>query len=148
MIFRDYCLRICRQICGDVEWIMIPRHRCSNEKCHKIHRMLPDFLAPFKHYQEEVIVDSIDDRLSPDEVDDSPSSQTVKRWKTWMDINTTNIDGHLKSIGYRELGFSEELMRSSISLLKELRSSIPQGWLKTILRMIYNTGARLWPFYG
>lgn len=109
--------------------------------------MLPDFLAPFKHYQEEVIVDSIDDRLMPEEVDDSPSEQTVKRWKRWIEVNATDIDGHLKSIGHRELGFAEELLRSGVSLLKELRRSIPEGWLKTILRMIYNAGAKLSPYY-
>lgn len=109
--------------------------------------MLPDFLAPFKHYQEDVIVESMDDRLVPEEVDDSPSEQTVKRWKRWIEANATDIDGHLKSIGYRELGFAEELLKSGVSLLKELRRSIPEGWLKIVLRMIYNAGAKLSPYY-
>ena len=62
-------------------------------------------------------------------------------------FNALNIDGHLKSIGHRELGFSEELLRSGVSLLESLRRSIPEGWLKVILCMIYNSGGRLWPFY-
>ena len=130
-----------------MEWIWIPRHQCDNEDCRKISRMLPDFLTPFKHYQEEVIADAVDDRIDPDDYDDRPSTQTVKRWKRWIRINETDIDGHLRSIGHRELGFGEELMRSGISLLEKLRSSIPEGWLKTILRMIYNSGARVEPFY-
>jgi len=109
--------------------------------------MLPDFLVPFKHYQEEVIVDSIDDRLVPEEIDDSPSGKTVKRWKRWIQVNAMDIDGQLKSIGYRELGFAEELLRSGVSLLKELRRSIPEGWLRAILRTIYNAGAKLSPYY-
>ena len=44
-------------------------------------------------------------------------------------------------------GFSKELLRSGVSLLQKLRSSIPGGWLKVILRVIYNSGARLRPFY-
>lgn len=109
--------------------------------------MLPDFLAPFKHYQEEVIVDSVDERIRPEDNDYCPSEQTVRHWKDWITVNATDIDGHLKSIGYRELGFGKELLRSGISLLNELRSSMPEGWLKTILRVIYNSGARIEPFY-
>lgn len=112
-----------------------------------IHRMLPDFLVPHKHYEEEVISDCVDERLNEDDTDGNPSSKTIKRWKLWILINTLDINGLLKSIGHRELGFSEELMKSSVSLLKELRRSIPDGWLRTILPVIYNTGAYLIPFY-
>ncbi len=105
--------------------------------------MLPDFLAPFKHYLESVVVDAIEDRIVPDRSDDRPSSKTVIRWKHWLMKNAFNIDGQLKSIGYRELGFSMELLKSGVSLLDKLRSSIPGGWLKEILRFIYNAGGKL-----
>ncbi|MBQ6388523.1 MAG: hypothetical protein IJH90_02690 [Mogibacterium sp.] len=131
---------------GDTEWIFIPRHQCDNPACRRIHRMLPDFLVPFKHYQETVVVDAVDDRIMPDSSDDRPSAQTVLRWKRWLFMNANDIDGHLKSIGYRELNFTEELLRSDISLLSELRKRIPEGWLKEILRFIYNSGARLLAF--
>lgn len=110
--------------------------------------MLPNFLVPFKHYQEEVVVDTLDGRLDPEEVDDRPSMQTAKHWKEWIRTNSTDIDGNLKSIAYRELGFSGELLRSGISLLLELRRSLPEGWLRAILRILYNSGARLRPCYG
>lgn len=145
--FRDYVKRIQRHEGGDAEWIKIPRHQCTNPSCRKIHRMLPDILVPFKHYQESVVVDAIDDRIDPKTCDEQPSIQTVKRWKHWMIINELDIDGQLKSIGHLELGFSPELLKSSISLLGKLRSSIPEGWLKMILRIIYNAGARLSAVY-
>lgn len=110
--------------------------------------MLPDFLVPFKHYPETVIVDAVAGRLAPEEVDDRPSMQTVNHWKWWIQINSSDIDGSLRSIAHRELGFTEELLRSSVSLLNELRSCLPEGWLKTVLRIIYNSGARLCPVYG
>ena len=110
--------------------------------------MLPDFLAPYKHYQEEVICDSVDDRIDPDESDDRPSTQSVKRWKDWIMLNADDINGHLKSIGYRILGFGEGLLRSGDSLLLKLQQSIPEGWLKAILRLIYNSGGFLRPLYG
>ena len=143
LVFRDYCKRIMRLEGGDVEWMDIPRHCCDNPACGKVHRMLPDILAHFKHYQESVITDAIDDRIDPDTSDDRPSATTVVRWKHWLMMNWLNIDGHIKSVAHRELGFSAELMKSGVSLLKELRNSIPEGWLKEILRIIYNSGGKL-----
>lgn len=109
--------------------------------------MLPDCLLPFKHYPEEIIADSVDGRLDPELSDDRPSFQTVKHWKYWLEINEDNINGHLKSIAHRELGFSTELLNSGISLLSQLRSSFHGEWLKLIIRFIYNAGAFLGAFY-
>ena len=109
--------------------------------------MLPDFIVPFKHYREETISDAIDGRLSSNETDDQPSEHLIQLWKRWIAENILNIDGYLRSIGHRELGFSEELLISGDSILQKLRSSIPEGWLKTILRVIYNSGGALTPFY-
>ena len=146
--FRDYCKRIKRLEGGDVEWNEIPRHQCNNPSCQKIHRMLPDYFAPFKHYEEPVIEGTIDDRIDPATSDDRPSAQTAIRWKHWLMKNALDIDGQLKSIGHRELGFSVELLKSGVSLLNKLRSSIPEGWLKEILRIIYNAGGKLAAFSG
>lgn len=147
LVFFDYVKRIVRDEAGEAEWIFIPRHKCNNERCQRIHRMLPDILTPFKHYKESVISDAIDDKIIPKESDDRPSEATVKRWKHWMILNELDIEGYLRSIGYRELGFSEELLKTSFSLLEKIHSSMPNDWLKIIIRMIYNSGGRLCPFY-
>ena len=109
--------------------------------------MLPDFLAPFKHYPELVISDVLDGEIDPADADDRPSAQSARRWGHWLRMNERNIDGHLKSAAHRELDFSEELLRSGVPLLRKLRSSIPDGWLRAILRIIYNSGGFLEPFY-
>ena len=109
--------------------------------------MLPDVLVPFKHYEESVIGDALDDRITPDTSDDRPSAMTVNHWKFWLELYESDIDGNMKSIGYRELGFSVELLKSGVSLLGRLRSSIPDGWLRTVIRYIYNSGSRLLPYY-
>ncbi|MBQ7534480.1 MAG: hypothetical protein IJT43_02545 [Stomatobaculum sp.] len=147
LVFRDYCSRILRHEADGPEWLRIPRHQCSNPGCAKVHRMLPDFMVPFKHYQEVTISDAIDGRISADETDDLPSEHLIRLWKRWIMENVLDIEGHLRSIGHRELGFSEELLGSGDSILQKLRSSIPDGWLKTILRVIYNSGGALSPFY-
>lgn len=84
LLFRDNCKRILKYDGGEVEWIQIPRHQCSNPSCKKVHRMLPDCLAPFKHYEESVIADALDDRIIPNESDYRPSSMTVEHWKMWL----------------------------------------------------------------
>ena len=148
LIFHDYCKRIVRHEDGESEWIRIPRHQCDNPRCRKLHRMLPDFLVPFKHYLEDVISDAINDRLNLELIDEAPSPATIRRWKRWILINQTDIDGQLKSVGHRELDYSEELLKSGVSLLKKLMCSIPCGWLRTILCMIFNSGGRLIPVYA
>ena len=125
----------------------IPRHQCSNPGCRKVHRMLPDFVTPFKQYHQDVIEDAVDDRLDPAVTEDQPDEKTVKRWKHWLMANILNINGQLKSAAHRELGFSEELLRSGVSLLHYLRSSLQGGWLRLILPIIYNSGGRLTPVY-
>lgn len=149
MIFRDYCKRIVRFEDGDHEWIKIPRHQCDNPKCRKIHRMLPDVLVPFKHYPEETISGVLDDIVGPDDMDSEnfPSEKSMNRWHHWFIFNRMNIEGHMRSIGHRILGYDEELLSSTISLLAHLRSSIPDAWLKIILRYIYNSGNTLQAFY-
>lgn len=123
----------------------IERMRCRNENCRRIHNALPDFLVPHKHYSSEVIEDVIDDVVRPnDELNDSdyPCEKTMVRWKAWFERNRKNIDGQLKSVGYRILGFSEQLLISGVSLSDELRKN-GAGWLGTILRIIYNSGGFL-----
>ena len=119
--------------------------RCRNENCRRIHNALPDFLVPHKHYSSEVIEDVIDDVVRPnDELNDSdyPCEKTMVRWKAWFERNRKNIDGQLKSVGYRILGFSEQLLISGVSLSDELRKN-GAGWLGTILCVIYNSGGFL-----
>lgn len=121
---------------------LIRRLKCP--KCRKLHRELPDFLAPFKQYAAEIISGVLDGIVTSEDEDSSdyPCEETMSRWHHWLAINQLRIDGYLKSIGYRLLDFGEELLISGMSLLTELRSST-QEWLETILRFIYNSGGFL-----
>lgn len=109
--------------------------------------MLPDILTPYKHYAEDVISDILDEKIAPEDVDERPSRPTAIRWGHWLVANELNINGYLKSIGHRLLGFAEELLLSEASLLMILRRTQPDDWLKTIIRVIYNAGAKLYPCY-
>lgn len=56
---------------------MIRRLRCKT--CKRIHRELPDFLLPYKRYDEETIESVIDKKV--DDCTASPS--TIQRWRSW-----------------------------------------------------------------
>ena len=74
-----------------------------------------------------------------------PCEKTVERWKAWLKQNRTDIDGYMKSVGYRLLEYGEELLYSTVSLLEKMMCSVDR-WLAAVLRMIYNSGGRLQPF--
>ena len=147
LIYRDHCKRKIIYVTGDFEWHGIPRGKCDNPACHRISRILPEILVLYKHYAEEAVSDIIDGNIDTADYDNRPSERTAIRWSHWMFANKNNIDGYLKSIGHRFLSFSEELLMSEVSLLSELRCRQPYDWLRTIIRIIYNAGAKLDPCY-
>ena len=139
----DHCSRISRHADSEDEWFMIPRGRCSH--CKRLHRALPDFMIPYKHYDARAISDVLDEVVTPENFAGSfPTESSMKRWQMWLMINRALIDGILKSFAHRQLGFSEKLLKSEDSLLEKLRASY-EHWLETIVRVIYNSGARLSP---
>ncbi len=142
---RDQVKRHTRIMGGSKVWFEIERFRC--EACGRIHRAIPAFLAPFKHYCLGLITSVLSHRISPrtyEEEHNYPVEITMDRWARWEDLNRTDIEGYIRSIGHRILGFSEELLTSQVSLLEGMKSSIAQ-WLSRILRMIYNSGGELQP---
>ena len=147
MKYRDRVKRHTRQKGGDKIWFEIERYKC--ETCCRIHRAIPAFLAPFKHYCLGLITAVLDCRILPREYEEEhnyPVEITMERWKRWEDLNRTDIEGYIRSIGHRILGYSEELLTTSVSLLDAMKSSMKQ-WLGAILRMIYNTGGELQFFH-
>ena len=68
----------------------------------------------------------------------------MERWKAWLKQNRTDIDGYMKSVGYRLLEYGEELLYSTVSLLDAMMSSVDH-WLAVLLRTIYNSGGWLQP---
>ena len=143
---RDFCRRVSKEEGGGKKWYLIPRGKCTH--CSKTHRMLPDFMVPFKHYTSEVISGALDGVVTADDLDSEnhPCATTISRWHHWLMKNKLRIEGTLKSIGYRLLGFSEGLLKSGESLLERLRDQRKTCWLETLLRFVYNSGNRLEPF--
>ena len=140
--YRDSRLRIRRKEGGGKEHLMIRRLRCS--QCGHYHNELPDCLVPHKHYEAEVISGVIDGIVTSEDEDSEefPSLQTMLRWIRWFQMNLSNIEGFLRSTGYRILRLGEGLLFSNASLLDAIRNAY-QNWLEQVLRIIYNGGGFL-----
>lgn len=142
LIYRDRRPRVRKHEGGEKEWLLLRRLKCSS--CNTLHTELPDCLAPYKHYETEVISGVLDGVVTADDVDseDYPSNSTMKRWILWFWLNLANIEGHLRRAGSRIHHDGEELLYTSESLLDSIRKSYSE-WLEIILRIIYNSGGGL-----
>lgn len=154
---RDRVSRIMRRYNGDKGYVMIELRKCQNPSCGKLHRCLPSQLTRFKHFMTEVIENTVDDIVIPEDPEDpmaekegecieSPSLRTVSRWKEWIRHNTLYINGWLRNVGHSILGLSEQFLKSGIPLLDELRKD-GGGWLAAIQQVIYNSGGFIETFY-
>ena len=156
--YRDQVPRLMRYYNGEKAYVMIERRICQNPDCHKLHRCLPSHLTRYKHFLTEIIEDTVDEIVLPEDPEDptavktgasieSPSLRTVARWKEWIRHNTANINGYLKAVGHSILGLSTQFLKSGISLLDELRKDGGGGWLSAVQQVIYNAGGFLEPYY-
>ena len=140
--YRDKRIRVRKKEAGEKQWLLIDRYRC--EDCGRYHNALPDCLAPYKHYETEVIAGVLDGAVSPDDMDseDYPSSITMLRWLAWLQYNLANIEGFLRRAGFLLHGFGNTADAGKAPCLAAIRSSSP-CWLEMILRTIYNSGGVL-----
>ena len=129
---------------GEKKWYQVPVGKCSKAGCGRMCRMLPETMAPYKHYEEEVISKVLDGKITEKSPVDFPSIQTMRRWIAWLIKNIDRIEGLFRSVGYRILGYSESLLFSTASLLDQLRTDTGQ-WLKITIRLVYNSGSSLLP---
>lgn len=127
---------------GICEWYVVEVRRCTEEKCGKCHRLLPDILVPYKHYDAGLIEAVIDGAVDENTcgLEDGPSPITMKRWRFWGERLETEAEGKLRSAAYRILDLPDEFLGTGISLLRQLKERLVEGWLSVTMRVIYNTG--------
>ena len=144
--FEDHVRRHRKLAGGEKEWFWIERRSCP--ACWCLHRVLPDFLAPYKHYDIGIITGVLNGEITSDLLafEDYPCERTMERWQDWMILNLIFINAYLKSVGIRLFAFGIALAYAAADLVEELNGRTPHGWLKTIIRAIYNTGASLEPY--
>ena len=84
--YYDKVSRIVKTKGGHKQKIEIRRVRCIN--CRRMHRKLPDFLVPYRHYESEIIKGVLDGFITSDTIgfEDYPCETTMNRWiKTYSD---------------------------------------------------------------
>ena len=129
---------------GEKVWHQVPVGKCKKDDCGRMCRMLPETMVPFKHYEEVVISKVLDAKITEESPIEFPDIQTMKRWIAWLIKNIDRIEGLFRAIRYQVLGFSEELLFSTGSLLERLHRDMTE-WLKITIRLIYNSGHCLLP---
>ena len=144
--YRDKVLRGQKQIGGERKWYVINRMKCTNKSCGRLHRQLTDEMVKFKQYSAETIEDVLDEVISEEDGLEYPCEKTMKLWRLWFYHNKAQIEGQIRSAGYRLLDFSDGFLKVRDSLLDELRVRISPGWLGMVCRLIYNTGGALRTF--
>lgn len=144
---KDWVLRILKKAGGEKEIYKIERRQCTNKACGKSHRLLPDILAPYKHYEAALIEDVIDGFVCEDDIatEDCPCKATMDRWILWGKKLAVEADGWLRSAGYSVLNLTEEFLKAPVSLLIGLKEKLVNGWLAVVLRVMCNYGAHLNP---
>lgn len=76
----DHVRRIVRTKGGSKCWIKIPRYKCV--VCNGVHRRLPDYIFPYKHYEAEIINGVVNGFITSETLgfEDYPCEMTMKRW--------------------------------------------------------------------
>lgn len=79
---RDWVNRIVKTKGGQKETIKIERVICCD--CGTLTRILPSYLTPFKHYENDVIDGVREGFITPDTYgyENFPCEMTMKRWKS------------------------------------------------------------------
>ena len=124
--------------------LMVQRFQCSF--CHIYRRLLPDDLAPHKHYDVDLIAAAIDGEITSETIEyiSYPSERTIARWKEWFAQNEPEIENRLGTVRMRLLALNLAILFALYAPLSEMRSRL-NNWLSVLLQATYNTGGSLEP---
>ena len=86
--YYDSVERIVRTDFGKRYWIKIERMICTD--CHSTHRVIPNILMPYKHYEKEIIKGFVDRSKSSYDLryEDYPSESVVNEWRRTQNKQT------------------------------------------------------------
>lgn len=79
--YYDSVYRVVRTKRGVKNRVKIRRLKCH--RCDEIHREIPDFIFPHKHYEAEIIKGVLEGFITPATIgfEDYPCEMTMNRWK-------------------------------------------------------------------
>lgn len=97
--------------------IPIARYQCKG--CDKTHAMIPDFVAPYRHYPmpviESTVMQVVDAQVLPEQVDGDQDISTTRRWVRKFKAVFAEAIGMLSSMGFRHSNQLISLTSQSIT---------------------------------
>ena len=84
MTYYDSVRRIVKTKRGVVWYAYIKRYECI--VCGSVHRCIPNYILPYKHYETEVVAGVIEGLITSETLgyEDYPSEKTMERWRTFF----------------------------------------------------------------
>ena len=123
-----------RESDGKQSVLIIRRLRC--EHCRRIHHELPDSIVPYKRYSADAIEEILAERK--EEIYPCETS-TALRLRYWFSLLREYFEKALCAIRYRHR--QDEVIWQELSVLMPLMpASLAAGWLKSIVRILVNSG--------
>ena len=120
----------------DYVYVLIPRAR---DRKRKLHRLIPSFLLPYKHYCAEEVASSVCNDCGQCT---SASDSTIRRWKKWWHENWKEFKSKGHIIADREHKEHTLSDADETTLAYKLKDFLSQTWLGTIMAEFTSEG--LW----
>lgn len=118
----------------DYVYIYIPR---AYAKTGKLHRLIPSFLLPYKHYCAKEVASSVCNEYGQCT---SASESTIRRWKAWWQANWKEFKSKGREIVRRER-LKETLVDAGETTLAYILKKILQPfWLSKIMEEFTSEG--------
>ena len=126
--------RILREADGERSVLIIRRLRCKH--CGRIHHELPDVIVPYKHHSAEAIEEILKERKT----ETYPcEASTALRLRRWFSLLREYFERALRAIRY--IHRQDEVICQELSALISLTPAcLAAGWLKSIVRILVNSG--------
>lgn len=118
---------------GSCVFLVVRRLRCL--ECERISHELPDIVVPYKHHESDTIAcglaedDSLMRKSCPAEV------STINRWKHWFFCRHTLFEEPLRTLQEH----NSTVLRLNLPLFP--LDCQPEGWFRTIVYYLVNSGA-------
>lgn len=78
--YYDTVKRILKEENGKITWKYIQRLSCEN--CESYHRVIPNYILPYKHYRKDIVIGFVTGYLDVNDIDyeDYPCDATINEW--------------------------------------------------------------------
>lgn len=118
----------------DYVYVYIPR---AHDKEERLHRLIPSFLLPYKHYCTEEVASVVCNEYGQCT---SASENTIRRWKAWWNANWMEFKSKGHEIARRDRKDDAFADAGETTLAYKLYKLLPPFWLSKIMEEFTSEG--------